>query len=144
MCEKNLTYYTKELGYYLYAMRMQFIFTVFFQIPTFFIGFYFIGYWILLWTIPWTIAQLLDLKSRMKELFWIRSIVEKYPHKRDRYLKAQCFAPCRRNATAVAIRDIKYANDFYYNMGYRWYHLIPDGFFTKARTLKYWKAALFK
>lgn len=98
---------------------------------------------LILWGIGLIVIGL-DFKSRLKEFLYIRKRVIEKPSRKNKYLKAQAFAPCRRNATAVAIGDIEYANAVYRSMGYRWYHLIPDDFFKKAQTMEYWKAALFK
>ena len=130
----------KEIWYYIYAFQMQYYFTLAVQVPLILLGWYWIsGFW-------W-VAQILDARSRYIEFKKIRShmSVTKHPERcRDRWLKRQCHAPCRRTATAAAIRDINYANDFYYDLGYRWYHLFPDRFFVRIFSIGYWKAALFK
>lgn len=48
---------------------------------------------------------------------------------------------CGRNVIkSVCIYDVK---EYYYKKGYRWYHLFPDGTFTKRMTLfrlSFWKS----
>jgi hypothetical protein len=129
---------------YLYAFKMQILVGIFGSL--FFYSVFYVlesNFVLFIWAFG-ILLLILDFKSRLKEFIMIRKKVDSNPSKKDRFIRAQAFAPCRRNATAVAVRDISYANKIYYEMGYRWYHLIPDGFFGKALTLKYWKAALFK
>lgn len=132
-----------EIWYYIYAFRMQYIFTITVQIPLILLGYFMSPGWFVV-SLVWWIMQVLDFKSRFAEFKRIRSSVEKNARFKDRWIRLQCHAPCRRDATAAAVRDITYSKKMYYDMGYRWYHLIPDRFFIRIFSLGYWKAALFK
>jgi len=135
-----------------YAFYMQGVFTVAHQLPASALA------WYLGSTILWcyvaffVVLQLLDARSRYIEYRIIRDDLRGHPigstdwyRKSKKWMDAQKHAPCRRAATGAAIGDIPWSRRYYRDdLGYRWYHLLPDNFFRRAMTLSYWKAAIFK
>lgn len=66
-----------------------------------------------------------------------------------RLIKPFMHSRCQRDAVIVAATDInikKEVKDYYYNMGYRWYHILPDTFLNKPLILfkkEFWTRILF-
>ena len=66
-----------------------------------------------------------------------------------RLIKPFMFSKCQRDAVIVAATDLNYkqeVKDFYYNMGYRWYHILPDAFVKNPLVLfkrLFWTRILF-
>lgn len=136
----------KTLGYWLYAIQMQIYWTI---VVTG--GLYLADLSFLM--IISILATIGDFYGRIVvEYRQVRREVIASQHKsiteqlrvRQKWLRAQKFAPCRRFATGAAIRDIGYARRFYRNLGYRWWHVFPDGFYKRMWSAAYWKQALFK
>lgn len=49
----------------------------------------------------------------------------------NRLIRPFMYSKCQRDAVLVAARDLKFENEvktFFYENGYRWYHVLPDAF----------------
>jgi len=86
--------------------------------------------------------SVLDVRSRYIDFLKIRKNINNENYMR--YVNSMHFSPCRRNVTAAAYGDIKFIQKIYYNMGYRWYHMLPDDIHKRLFSKKYWKAAMFR
>jgi len=88
------------------------------------------------------IISVLDVRSRYKDFLKIRRVINEKNHMR--YVKSMHFSPCRRNVVAAAYGDIAFIKKLYYEMGYRWYHMVPNELHKKIFSVAFWKAALFR
>ncbi len=67
----------------------------------------------------------------------------------DRLLKPFMYSKCQRDAVIIAASDLNYksqAKSYFYNNGYRWYHVFPDVFFKNPLVLfkkDFWTKILF-
>lgn len=67
----------------------------------------------------------------------------------ERILRLFSFSKCQRDAVIVASKDLgleKEVNDFFFRMGYRWYHILPDIVVENLLVLlhpEFWKRILF-
>jgi len=68
---------------------------------------------------------------------------------RTRIIDLFIISRCQRDAIAVAARDLGYLEkleQYYYQQGYRWYHILPDFLFhtpSMLLTRSYWQKTLF-
>lgn len=72
--------------------------------------------------------SLADIIARYREYLRIRKILHKRGF-REKVFRAVCASRCQRDAAMWAAQRTghrKKAREFYLNMGYRWYHLLPD------------------
>ena len=90
----------------------------------------------------------LDAWSRWQNYKLFRDLLFKYGY-RDRFAKSLMHSRCQREAAYIAALDVDLTDPvarFFYNRGYRWYHIIPD-FVIKTPgyllTDNFWKTTFF-
>lgn len=140
---KNSKYsFYKELYLHLYLLKTQINYFLIGVLPFILLGMI-TGLHGLYWLVSVTaILSILDVRSRYIDFVKIRKKITGKNYMR--YVESMHFSPCRRNVTAAAYGDIKFIKDIYHDMGYRWYHMLPNNLLMKIVTVKYWKAALFR
>lgn len=90
--------------------------------------------WSMLFLIP-AFLGICDAKARHTDFLEAMDRVTVKQVKRLRH------SACQRNAAIAALGN--YARRIYINMGYRWYHVLPDGTFT-VRNNPYLKVNFYK
>ena len=99
-----------------------------------------------LWSPP-VFAQL-DARSRYQNYKQVKDQLHAYGFKKI-ILKPTLKSRCQRDAVVVASDELGYkerCKDYFYSSGYRWYHLLPDFFFTDPLFLlhpRFWKTTFF-
>lgn len=94
-----------------------------------------------------TIAEI-DALGRFQNYKQIKDLLHKYGFEK-RLLKPFMYSRCQRAAILVAANDIGFTKDvktFMFNLGYRWYHILPDAFMKQPLNLfkwQFWKSILF-
>ena len=99
-----------------------------------------------LWSPP--IFAQLDARSRYQNYKQIKDQLFFYGFKAI-ILKPVLKSRCQRDAAVVAAEELGLKDkcaSYFYSFGYRWYHLLPDFFFTKPTFLLkwyFWKTTFF-
>ncbi|MFC2123753.1 hypothetical protein ACFLU5_02990 [Bacteroidota bacterium] len=90
----------------------------------------------------------LDAWSRWQNYKLFRDLIYQYGY-RERFAKSLIHSRCQREAAYIAALDVGCTDQvarFYYQKGYRWYHLIPDFVFKCPRyliTRNFWNTTFF-
>jgi hypothetical protein len=90
----------------------------------------------------------LDAWSRWQNYKLFRDLIYQYGY-RERFAKSLIHSRCQREAAYIAALDVGCTDQvarFYYERGYRWYHLIPDFVFKSPRyllTRNFWNTTFF-
>jgi hypothetical protein len=69
-----------------------------------------------------------DARSRFQNYKMVCDLFYKYGY-RERFIKALKHSKCQREAAYIAAKNLSYKDEvknFFYESGYRWYHLVPD------------------
>jgi len=90
----------------------------------------------------------LDARSRYQNYKIIKDKLYIYGYQ-QRLLKPFVYSRCQRDAVQVAANDLDYGREckaFFYEQGFRWYHIIPRILLKYPKTIltqRYWKQTLF-
>ena len=90
----------------------------------------------------------LDARSRFQNFKQLRDQLFKYGYD-ERLLKPMLNSRCQRDAAKVACEYFGYdklAKQYFYNHGYRWFHIIPDFVFNNPKFLitgNFWYTTFF-
>ena len=109
--------------------------------------------WGTMWSLVFIVATLLgmaDVRARVRDYvtakaqlgccrirgpIWTPSYYYVVDHKKVRaFLYRYRTSRCQRNAASCAAYDVGLGNlgrEYFYELGYRWYHVLPDGTFSK-------------
>lgn len=112
-------------------------------------GIYFsIGWLMVIMTIA-CVIMLFDVQARMKDFQYalMHIAAGRRPDRIAHILRASwcCRVACIAAAEAADGRSGEKVREFYQHAGYRWYHVFPDGTFTREtpfRYLQFWKVTL--
>lgn len=103
----------------------------------------------LCWSAGLALFALLDARSRFQDYKRAKDLFYENGFK-PRIAKLYTHSKCQRDAIRVAAKDLgllKQLDHFYFNQGYRWYHIFPD-FLSKRPWLllskRYWQKTLFE
>lgn len=103
----------------------------------------------LLYSLGLTLISLLDARSRLqdykraKDLFYENGFNPRIP-------RIFIHSRCQRDAVRTAARDLGLADEldrYYHDLGYRWYHILPDFVFRRPAVIfsvRYWQKTLFE
>ena len=107
-------------------------------------------FWLYLISLGFTLPIFaeLDAYGRYQDYKLIKETIYKNGYD-DRLIKIFMSSKCQRDSVLVAVDDLMYRNrteDFFYNKGYRWYHILPDPFVKNPLVLfkkEFWYRILF-
>lgn len=80
----------------------------------------------------------IDIKARYEE--YVKLVNEKSEHKRMKRIDLMRASNCSRTAAIAAFPDL--AKPHYAKLGYKWYHIFPDGAPQCFFSVKWWKRTL--
>ena len=89
-----------------------------------------------------------DARSRYQNYKLVKDKLYEYGYE-SRLLKPFVFSRCQRDAVQVAAQHLNYEKEcksFFYESGFRWYHILPRILIIYPKTIltsKYWKQTLF-
>jgi len=89
-----------------------------------------------------------DARSRYQNYKLVKDKLHEYGYEK-RLLKPFVFSRCQRDAVQVAAKQLDYEKEclsFFYESGFRWFHIFPRILIVHPKTIltkKYWKQTLF-
>ena len=83
------------------------------------------------------IVMMFDIAARYKEYKFMCALTDDV--KRQSMLRYMKTSWCTRTVAKAAYPPAK---QLYYSLGYRWYHILPDKFFKRITTGKFWLSLL--
>lgn len=84
------------------------------------------------------VLAIADMRSRYAE--YRKLVLKRFSNKRLKYMRTSA---CQRYAAIAASPSMRIASEYYRSLGYRWYHLLPDGTF-KIKSNPYLKIVFYK
>ena len=90
----------------------------------------------------------MDANGRYQDYKKLKDVIHEYGYD-DRLVKPFVGSKCQRDAVVMAARDLDHIDDvkaLFFNLGYRWYHILPDRFMKNPLVLfkkEFWFRILF-